>query len=128
LQVLADGEGLTPVSVAENCFRFEAPAGVETLRLRSRSAIAARLFELDRADARRLGVLLSRLEIDGRDIALDDPALGEGWHEVERKGERCWRWSDGDAALPIGRSLTLCLQPQPAAYPLPLRAPLERIA
>jgi hypothetical protein len=34
----------------------------------------------------------------------------------------------GDFNLTAGRSLTLCLQPQPAAYPLPLRAPLERIA
>jgi len=119
--VLADGEILTPVSVAETCFRFEAPAGVETLRLRSRSAIPARLAELDSADARRLGVLVSRLEIDGRAIALDDAALCDGWHAVERQGERQWRWSNGDAALPLGRSLTLWLHPLPAAYPLPPR-------
>jgi hypothetical protein len=73
-------------------------------------------------------VLLSRLEIDGRDIALDDPALGDGWHEVERESERLWRWSNGDAALPLGRSLSLWLHPLRAAYPLPLRAPLERFA
>ncbi|HXT08856.1 MAG TPA: Hint domain-containing protein [Roseiarcus sp.] len=121
--VLADGEVLTTVSVAESCFRFEAPAGVQTLRLRSRSAVPARLTELDSADSRRLGVLVSRLEIDGRDIALDDAALGDGWHAVERDGERQWRWSNGDAALPLGRSLTLWLHPLPAAYPLPLRTP-----
>ena len=117
VHVLADGEMLTPVAVAENCFRFEAPAGVETLRLRSRSAIPARLLELDSPDARRLGVCLSRLQIDGREIALDDPALGDGWHEVEPS----WRWSNGDAALPLGRSVTLWLHPLPAAYPLPRR-------
>jgi len=121
--VLADGEVLTPVSVAESCFRFEAPAGVETLRLRSRSAVPARLFELESADARRLGVLLARLEIDGRAVALDDAALCDGWHAVERQDERQWRWSNGDAALPPGGSLTLWLHPLPAAYPLSLRAP-----
>ncbi len=115
VHVRADGEMLTPVSVAENRLRFEAPAGGQTLRLRSRSAIPARLLELDSADARRLAVCLWRLEIDCGEIALDDPALCDGWHQIEPS----WRWTNGDAALPLGRIVTLWLQPLPAAYPLP---------
>jgi hypothetical protein len=30
-------------------------------------------------------------------MALDDPALGTGWHAAEAG----WRWTDGDAQLAI---------------------------
>jgi len=118
---LADGEMLTPVSVLDGCFRFEAPEGVQSLRLRSRSAVPAQQVEIDRSDTRRLGVLLTRLEVGGREIALNDFALADGWHEVEGAAPNQWRWSNGDASLPTGSSLTIWLRPLSAAYPLPPR-------
>jgi hypothetical protein len=37
-----------------------------------------------------------------REIALDDPRLGEGWWAVERDGPAAMRrWTDGAAVLPL---------------------------
>jgi hypothetical protein len=126
IQVLADGEVLTPVSVIDGRFRFEAPEDMRSLRLRSRSAVLAQLVETDSSEVRRLGVCVTKIVVDGRDIALDAPELSDGWHEVEEEAPRRWRWSNGDAELPIGRTVTLWLHALPAAYPLPPREPATR--
>ena len=121
VQVLADGEVLTPVSVLDGCFCFEAPEDARSLRLRSRSAVLAQLAEADSAETRRLGVCATRIVVDGRDIALDAAELRDGWHEVEGEAPHQWRWSNGDAELPIGQTMALWLRPLSAAYPLPRR-------
>jgi len=35
------------------------------------------------------------------DISLQDPNLTDGWWAVERDKAAVWRWTDGDALLPI---------------------------
>ena len=34
-------------------------------------------------------------------FSADHPALRDGWHTVERLGTAMWRWSNGNAALPV---------------------------
>jgi hypothetical protein len=84
-------------------------AGIETtedprLRIRyqdgaaiisSRAAIPGEIFA-DPRDRRRLGVKIARLEIGGVAIAVDHPALVEGWHDMEADG----RWTNGRAVVP----------------------------
>jgi autotransporter passenger strand-loop-strand repeat protein len=84
-------------------------AGIETsddpdLRIRmergravieSRSAIPGEI-SADPRDRRRLGVKIAALTIGGEMIALDHPALTEGWHDLEPDG----RWTDGKAVIP----------------------------
>jgi hypothetical protein len=36
-----------------------------------------------------------------REVAPDHPSLARGWHAAERQDALLWRWTDGDAALPI---------------------------
>jgi V8-like Glu-specific endopeptidase len=75
--------------------RLPLPAGTATLRLASRIRIPAH----DDAghDTRRLGIAVSRLWLEGREVALDSPGFGAGWHAPEP----AWRWTDGHAALAV---------------------------
>jgi hypothetical protein len=79
-------------------------SGTGTLRLLSRTWVPADLGE---PDARRLGVAVARLALDGVPLALDDPRLATGWHAAEAD----WRWTDGAATLLTGgaRSVTFDL-------------------
>jgi hypothetical protein len=56
-------------------------------------------------DRRRLGVMVGEMTLrEGRNvraIPLDHPALDDGWWAAERNGAALWRWTDGDAALPL---------------------------
>ena len=79
--------------------RFHAPPAAGGLRLVSRSVVPAQ-FEPDGTDHRRLGVAIAALSYAGKDIALDDPRLGGGWHPTEgNPNGDAWRWTDGDARL-----------------------------
>ena len=123
VRVLADGEVLIPVSVVDGCFRFEAPEGARRLRLCSRAGVPAALPDRDSRDVRRLGVAISRLEVDGREIGLDAFDSFEGWHAVEDEEPDRFRWSGGDAELPPGRAVTFQIRHTLPAYPLPWRRP-----
>lgn len=61
----------------------------------SRTAVPAEI-SADPRDRRRLGVKVASLSIGGDAIALDDPRLIEGWHDLEPDG----RWTDGAAVVP----------------------------
>lgn len=50
----------------------------------------------DPRDKRLLGVKIGAITIGGRQIALDDPALTEGWYDAEPDG----RWTNGHAVIP----------------------------
>jgi len=49
--------------------------------------------------------MVQRIRLHSRatalDVALDDPRLNQGWWAVERDRRSMWRWTNGDAALPI---------------------------
>lgn len=81
--------------------RFPLPPGAATVRLQSRSAVPAQMYDAN-ADHRRLGVAISRLALDGQTLPLIDGGLTHGWHDAETNSD--WRWTDGDAALPVTRA------------------------
>ncbi|HQT87045.1 MAG TPA: Hint domain-containing protein [Acidiphilium sp.] len=86
--------------------------------IRSRFAVPGHLTP-DPRDLRRLGVKVAALlRADGQAIALDDPALVEGWHAPEADG----RWTDGAALVPAALTLGQHVSVQRAAslaYPVP---------
>jgi len=95
LRLFADGRPLGATRDGER-WSFALPAGARRLRLRSR-AFVPNEAEWHATDCRRLGVAVGRLWLDGREAALDSPALAAGWHAPEPG----FRWTDGDAALDV---------------------------
>ncbi len=92
LTILADGRPVR--STTEGTIRrARLPAGTVAVRLASRVWVPAHATA--DTDARRLGIAISRLWLDGREVALDSPSLSAGWHEPER----AWRWTNGHAVL-----------------------------
>ena len=95
--LVADGAVTLPCLAGENELRFLLPAEVSEARLVTPS------FAATAPDVRRLGVIVSSLAVsDGagwQEIALDDRGLFAGFHDVEREGDRAWRWTSGEAHL-----------------------------
>jgi len=57
-------------------------------------------------DSRRLGIAVRSIVLRDRtgetELGADHPALTNGWHAVEHSPDGVpWRWSEGDAVLPI---------------------------
>ncbi len=102
--IVADGRAIPATRDADGAYRFQLPQGVRSAALVSRSLRPA---DKGLADRRRLGVVVHALACDGVAYPLD--ALGAGWHAVERDGERMWRWSDGEAQLPLAREIVIRL-------------------
>jgi hypothetical protein len=109
---------LWPVSTSDERCTFVLPGGVRDVRLVSRAARPG-VTQPWMNDIRRLGVRIWRITLADNgslaEMALDSPALGDGWWAVETEGRRTARWTDGDASLllPSGsgavRVLTLWL-------------------
>ena len=95
LHVLAGGRPL-PIRATGRVRAVRLPAAAATVRLVSRRWVPAQMRASD-ADTRVLGVAVSRLWLDGREVSLDSPGLAAGWHGPEAR----WRWTDGDAALAV---------------------------
>ncbi|CAG4909136.1 unnamed protein product, partial [Acidocella sp. C78] len=92
----------------------------------SRSAVPAEVTP-DPRDRRRLGVKIGALMAGDEPVALDHPALAEGWHGVEADG----RWTDGAAVVPASllKSRVLTVTPLKAGlrYPVMQRAEETRL-
>jgi hypothetical protein len=62
-------------------------------------------------DQRRLGAAVRQITLcrgaDAIPVPLDHPGLTDGWWDVERDGPAMWRWTDGDARLPIANPAAL---------------------
>ncbi len=101
LRVLADGKA---VAARRSGQRWEVtlPAGTTEVRLASRSWVPAHMRAEDN-DTRLLGVAIARLALDGREVALDSPALAQGWNAPEPE----WRWTDGTGVLPVAGARVL---------------------
>jgi hypothetical protein len=74
--------------------RFALPTAAASGRLVSRRFQPARLLG-GTADDRELGAAVAALALDGRPIALNAPALGDGWWQMEPG----LRWTRGDAVI-----------------------------
>ena len=70
------------------------PGGASTLRIGSRTWIPEQTRPGE-TDARRLGVAIADIHLDGRRLDLRSPRLVSGWHDAED----AWRWTAGDALL-----------------------------
>jgi len=107
LHLLVDGRIIRPVTINGQRHVFVLPdvlRDAASVRLISRSGAPSDLRQYP-ADRRRLGVPLSRIIVRRCDeesvISPDHPALSLGWHEAEREGGFLWRWTNGDAILPL---------------------------
>ena len=103
--LFVDGREVRPIEVSGRRYSYVLPPGAAALRLRSRAArpCDARPWL---EDHRRLGVSVIGVQIrdgqnveDVEDIALDGPAFGRGWWDIEHDGQQMARWTDGDAVL-----------------------------
>ncbi len=86
LVVRADGVALT-ASASGARREVALPEGVRAVALESRCWVPAQMGGGE--DARRLGVAVGRVLLDG--VVAPDSCFGAGWHAAEG----AWRWSDG---------------------------------
>jgi hypothetical protein len=107
LRLIAQDREFRPVAVEGERYVFVLPGGVSDVRIASRSGMPV---SADRHadDWRRLGVGVGRIAVrvgeERIDIPADHPALTQGWHPAERDAAGLRRWTDGNAALPLGLS------------------------
>ena len=127
MHLLVDGIAIRPTSSANGDYSFIVPSGSRSVRLESRFGIPSDIaapYLVD--DGRRLGLRVSEIKVrSGTDetvIAIDDPQLVEGWHDVERADVDIWRWTDGSAQLPwagvSGRAMVTLRCKQFSHYPI----------
>ncbi len=95
LAIIADGVSVAVERTGPHAWRATLPPGTRAVRLASRSFIPDERNP-GAGDARRLGVPLQALWLDGVPVLLDDAALAQGFHAVENGA---WRWTDGDALV-----------------------------
>jgi hypothetical protein len=110
LRLSIDGRERRPVVIEGGRHVFVLPRSFGSVRLVSRSTVPSHLSPwID--DQRRLGAMVLGLSIreagGPADIAIDHPALSDGWWGVETDGARRWRWTRGNAALPLPRGSTM---------------------
>jgi hypothetical protein len=104
LHVFAGDRVLSPVSASGGRHVFTLPPGATTLRLLSRSA-APTLTRPWLNDNRCLGIAVSRIILASATerivLPADHPGLADGWWAAEGDGTALWRWTAGDAGIPL---------------------------
>jgi hypothetical protein len=104
LRLVVDGRAIRPLSSSDNRYVFTLPANVSSVRLTSRASVPS-YFEAYLDDWRHLGVAVRRILVRDSvgliEIPPDHPGLTLGWHRVERDASTIWRWTNGDAVMPI---------------------------
>jgi Hint domain/GTA TIM-barrel-like domain len=129
-RVLVNGRPLMPIAFDDGGYVFVLPPHTTEARLLSRAAAPseARPWLEDR---RRLGVAVRRLMLrhgdDEMAVPLDHPALTDGWWDAEYDGTVPWRWTNGDAHLPIKRPATLLVVATGGTTTYPLDQPATRL-
>lgn len=111
---------IRPVSHHGGRAIFVLPDGSDPVRLISRSVVPNALNGwVD--DWRRLGVPVVRLTLRSgglvETIPLDHPGLASGWWDIERDGSQAWRWTSGDAIIPLNGAGPTILEVQLAGTP-----------
>jgi hypothetical protein len=105
IRLTVDGKTVRPLAVHDQTLSFLLPEAAASIRLMSRSVTPSALRPwLD--DPRKLGVAVRSIMLRDRTgetvLPADHPALTDGWHAPEQACDGAsWRWSAGDAALPI---------------------------
>jgi hypothetical protein len=103
-----DGRRIEPVKLTERRLAFALPENAASVVLCSRTFVPGHI-DANSRDDRALGLCVSRLQVDGTDVALDDDVfLGAGWHELESYGaDRRQRWTKACTPLPGGIRLVV---------------------
>jgi hypothetical protein len=106
LHLVADGKRIDPVPLSENRMAYMLPAALSSIELRCRTFTPAQIIPAS-DDARSLGICVSRVQLDGAEVALEDEAaFALGWHARECNSQgQSWRWSTECARLPAGTRL-----------------------
>lgn len=100
VHMIVDGKRVQPIELGAMRLAFSLPPGGLDIRLVSRTFIPAHIVAAS-SDSRTLGLCVSRLQINGENIALDDESLdAEGWSALERPSGSSQRWTTGDTPLP----------------------------
>ena len=104
LHLIIGHHDIQPISTTGGRYVFALPYGAVRAQLVSRTAVpsVARPWCHDK---RPLGVIVRRIAFrrggDTHHIPIDHPMLDDGWWPVERDGQALFRWTGGDAALPL---------------------------
>ncbi len=103
--LIVDGRRVDPETRGLTA-RFVVPAGAKEVWLVSQTNVPRHLG-MSHKDGRALGLCLAGLRIDDgwngpRAVALDDPLLCLGFHEMEGPQGKRRRWTAGRARLPSG--------------------------
>lgn len=119
VHIIVDHKRINPQRISQDSWQFVVPANTGSIHLRSRTTCS------EQTDDRRiLGLCVRALEVQDSDgkfqIALDHPLLAQGLYEAERDDVRIWRWTDGDAVIPVAllgdtsKSTTLTVRGMPS--------------
>jgi hypothetical protein len=105
IHLMVDGRQLRPLAASGGSVTFLLPEAARAVRLMSRSTIP-RDHRPWLDDPRVLGVAVRWFVLRDRTgetvLDADHPALTDGWHPPEHAADGApWRWTDGDAGLPI---------------------------
>jgi hypothetical protein len=102
-RLLVAGRGLPPLADGSRLL-FPLPPAPGPMRLISAAAAPA-VLRLGMVDRGRGGLCVRALFLHGahgrRPMALDDPALGEGWGTIESDDQGDRRWTGGNAAITL---------------------------
>ena len=104
LRLLVGEHHFTPVNRAGSRYTFVIPRLRGDARLVSRKVVSSEVRPwVD--DPRQLGVMVQHIAVRSAgqqvDIAMDDPGLADGWWAPEQNPSGIWRWTTGDAVLPV---------------------------
>ena len=113
MRVAAVGRMIEPADIGNDTYRFQLRADCVSVRLVSRSVIPAWTGE-SATDARRIGVAVSSVRLDGLVLSLNDARLVGGWYQPESH----LRWTDGNATVMTGgaRTLEVTIRPTVACW------------
>ncbi|WP_413992053.1 hypothetical protein ACMDCR_08185 [Labrys okinawensis] len=105
LRLRVDGRDFRPISNEGAVYTFAIPQVFEDLRVVSRSNSLREVADATSEDIRLMGIAIGRIVLRNgtgkREVAIDHPLLTQGLYEPERRETRLWRWTNGEAHLPV---------------------------
>lgn len=99
LRLEVNGEEIAPMFATDGQFGFQVPP-TKSIKLKSNSGVLRDMIP-DLSDSRRLGIAVSKVQVDGTSISLDHAAFGVGFYALEQHDAIVWRWTNGEAELSL---------------------------
>jgi len=106
--IVVDGLRVDPIRLSDARLAFVLPAGGREIALRSNTFLPAHTVA-ESFDTRELGLCVSRLQIDGEAVAINQvEARASARHDVECvDGRFAHRWTHGATPLPAGAQIVI---------------------